>query len=133
MRPQLPIAEIRSRLAGHVAVRKEVGARPPQIHAAVALVLWFVKAPQPRLAVQLTWSIAALLLCLAIGRYLQSTFAVRAFALILLGAGVAYLGLRAVKAAGTAARITLDGARAASHTVTKPFRRQENESGAPAL
>ena len=32
------------------------------------------------------------------------------------------------RAAGTAARITMDGARAASHTITKPFRRGENEN-----
>lgn len=29
------------------------------------------------------------------------------------------------KATGTAARITMDGARAASHTITKPFRKDD--------
>lgn len=35
------------------------------------------------------------------------------------------------KAAGAAARITMDGARIVSHTVTKPFRK-DDENGAPA-
>ncbi len=34
------------------------------------------------------------------------------------------------KAAGTAARITMNGARAASHTITKPFRKDEEEAPA---
>lgn len=34
------------------------------------------------------------------------------------------------KAAGTAARITMDGARAASHTITRPFRNDEDETAA---
>lgn len=32
------------------------------------------------------------------------------------------------KATGTAARLTMDGARAASHTITKPFRKDEDEN-----
>jgi K+-transporting ATPase c subunit len=32
------------------------------------------------------------------------------------------------KAAGTAARLTMDGARVASHTITKPFRKDEDEN-----
>lgn len=31
------------------------------------------------------------------------------------------------KVAGTAARITMNGARAASHTITRPFRKDEDE------
>lgn len=31
------------------------------------------------------------------------------------------------KAAGTAARVTMDGARAVSHTVSKPFRKSEDD------
>jgi hypothetical protein len=34
------------------------------------------------------------------------------------------------KTAGTAARITMDGARAASHTITRPFRNDEDETAA---
>ena len=34
------------------------------------------------------------------------------------------------KAAGTAARITMDGARAASHAITRPFRNDEDETAA---
>jgi len=34
------------------------------------------------------------------------------------------------KAAGAAARITMDGARVASHTITKPFRNDEDETAA---
>lgn len=34
------------------------------------------------------------------------------------------------KAAGTAARITMNGASAASHTITKPFRKGEEEAPA---
>ena len=34
------------------------------------------------------------------------------------------------KVAGTAARITLDGAKAASHTITKPFRKAEEDVSA---
>lgn len=32
------------------------------------------------------------------------------------------------KAAGTAARITMDGAQAASHAITKPFRKGEDKN-----
>jgi len=34
------------------------------------------------------------------------------------------------KAAGAAARITMDGARVASHTITRPFRNDEDETAA---
>ena len=32
------------------------------------------------------------------------------------------------KVAGTAARITMDGAQAASHTITRPFRKDEDKN-----
>ena len=37
------------------------------------------------------------------------------------------------KAAGVAARITLDGARAVSHTVSRPFRKSDDGDNEPAL